>query len=292
MLRDFKYFFLLSRPLNVGISMLAFFLACLVANDHALYFVKDLGFWLGSLVIGGIAAAGYWINDVFDFRIDRINKPSRTIVNALLSVKKVVTVYIVVNVGLLALSAWFMGFGFHQFEFTFINLFSVILLFWYASYLKRVGLPGNMAIALLVALVIILAGYLYRINMALVWMVMFAFEITLIREIIKDIEDIRGDLRFNLQTLPIQIGIRQTKWVVSVLFFLFLLSCYLPAIYRMATAGEFLWQYLWISMGLVQAPSLFLMNMLARATSASDFGVLSKNLKYLMISGMATILFL
>ena len=51
-------------------------------------------FWATLLTIAGIAATGYWINDVYDFRIDRINKPNRTIVNAILSVKKVMTIYI------------------------------------------------------------------------------------------------------------------------------------------------------------------------------------------------------
>lgn len=291
-LGDIRHFFWLSRPVNVLISVLAFALACFLANERSPLFFFSGAFWAVALLIAGIAAGGYWINDVFDFRIDRINRPQKTIVNAFLSVKKVITVYVVFTFLLLFFSAAVMGWYYRQFEITFINFLSVFLLLWYASHLKRIGVPGNLTIAFLIALVVVLAGYLFRINMALVWMTVFSFEITLIREITKDVEDIRGDLNFSLQTLPIQIGIRKTKLILRVLYVLFLISCYLPPIYRLVLHGEMLWVYLWVNIGLVQAPAIFILAYMERSANPADFGVQSRYLKFLMLSGMLTLVWL
>jgi 4-hydroxybenzoate polyprenyltransferase len=292
MWRDLKYFFLISRPLNVLISVLSFGVACFIARGHSLDFLVDLPFWGTALTIAFIAAAGYWINDAYDFRIDRVNKPQKLVVNAILSVKKVLTVYFLVNMGILMFSFWYLGVRETHYQITFINFLSVILLFIYASYLKRVSVAGNLLISFLTALVIILAGYLYKINMALGWMVVFAFEITFIREITKDIEDIRGDLQFNLQTLPIQIGIQKTKVVLLFLYSIFFLSTYVPFFMHYMRRENFLWAYLVSSIVLVQIPTLWLMARMHRSSEPEEFGQQSQFLKYLIFLGLITLYFL
>lgn len=292
MLKDLKYFFLISRPLNLLIAVISFGIGCYMAHDKTFRFLGDLPFWATTLTILVIAASGYWINDVYDFRIDRVNKPERTVVNALLSVKKVLTAYFIANLGILLFSLVYLGFLVDEFGITFINFVSIVLLFWYASFLKRVSVAGNLVIAFLIFLVIILAGYLYVLNMPLIWAGVFAFEITFIREITKDVEDIKGDLQYSLHTLPIQIGIRATKRVLAILYVLFILSCYLPFLYRFARTGDALWMYLILSVNLVQVPALFLLNFMLRSSHPRDFGIQSRYLKYLMLTGMVTLLFL
>ncbi|RMG24626.1 MAG: hypothetical protein D6730_12410 [Bacteroidetes bacterium] len=294
MLRDLKYFLLLSRPANVLIAVLSFGIACYIANDRngSLPFLQHGPFWGTVLSIVLIAATGYWINDVYDFRIDRINKPRSTIVNGYLSVKKVLTAYFITVFFTLLFSILYLGIYAGKPGITFINFLSVILLFWYASHLKRVSVAGNLLVSFLIFLVIILAGYLYRINMPLIWVGVFAFEITFIREITKDIEDIKGDLQYKLHTLPIQVGIRSTKKVLTVLYLLFILSCYLPFFYRIARTGDPLWRYLLLSVNLVQVPALLLMRMMLRSSHPRDFAIQSRYLKYLMLTGIITLLFL
>ena len=257
MFRDLKYFWLISRPLNIGIAFLAFVVACYIAfYKSGLGFLGDAKFYAAALTISVIAATGYWINDVYDFRIDRINKPDRAIVNAFLSVKKVLTFYFIVIFLVLGFSLLYFAWYHQEYQITFVNFLSVFLLFIYASYLKRISVVGNLVIAFLVSLVIILAGYLYHINSELMYTIAFAFQVTLLREITKDIEDIRGDLQFNLQTLPIQIGIRATKRVLWGLYIFFLLSCYMPFVIHYVQKGNFLWTYLFLSIPAGAIPHL------------------------------------
>ncbi|TAE58930.1 MAG: hypothetical protein EAZ89_02985, partial [Bacteroidetes bacterium] len=219
MRRDFIYFFRISRPMNVLVSVLAFGLACYLTHGRSLRFLSDVPFWAAAFTIAIIAATGYWINDVHDFRIDRINKPRRTIVNAHLSVKKVLTLYFGLTGGVLLFSLLYFGFYLGKPNVSFINFLSVFLLFIYAGYLKRVGVAGNLTIAFLIALVLFMSYYLYGVvRMSLIWSIVFAFQITLIREITKDVEDIRGDLAYHLRTLPIQIGVRATQKVLAGLY--------------------------------------------------------------------------
>ena len=290
MLKDITYFWSISRPLNILISLVAFGVSCFIATDRQFYFFHDLDFWGLLVTIAVIAATGYWINDVYDFRIDRINKPQKAIVNAKLSVKKVMTAYIGVIFFTGTFSLLFFS-VFHQlYQVSFINIISIALLFWYASYLKRTGVAGNLLIAFLIALVVLLAGYLYNINVPLIWTLVFAFQITFIREITKDVQDIKGDLAFQLHTLPIQVGIRRTRNILFLLYLIFLISCNLPLAYYQVKEGIFLWKYLAISLVLVQAPMLYLLWMLSRSTFPSDFARQSTYLKYVMIGGILSVL--
>ncbi|MEL6671989.1 MAG: geranylgeranylglycerol-phosphate geranylgeranyltransferase [Bacteroidota bacterium] len=295
MFRDARYFLLISRPINVAISLLTFGVSCFIATQHQFEFLQDARFWATALTIVVIAATGYWINDVYDFRIDRINKPGKTVVNAILSVKKVLTVYFICIGLILLFSAYFLAWRHQLYHISFINGLSVVLLFMYASILKGRGIPGNLTIAFLIALVIILAGFLYQFHLEtlpLVWTIIFAFEITLIREITKDVEDIRGDLQFKLQTLPIQIGIRRTKYVLLVLLVIFFFSTYLPLAYHFLRHGVWIWPYLLASALLVQVPSVWLFFQLKKAVRPEDFGQISRYLKYLMLCGIVTLFFL
>lgn len=292
MLRDITYFWRISRPGNVLISWVTFCVACFIARGKSLDFFQDGAFWGTGLTIIGIAATGYWINDVYDFRIDRINKPGRAIVNALLSVKKVITVYIIINIGIVLLSGIYLGWDIGLPGITFINLLSISLLIVYASWLKRIGVAGNLVISFLTALVVILGGYLYGVNIALIWAIIFAFEITLIREITKDVEDIPGDLQFQLKTLPIQIGIVHTKKILYVLYGVFILSCSLPFVYNFIRFGEYLWTYEILSILIVQLPSILIIRRVVKSQKPGDFSLQSKYLKYLMVGGILTLFFL
>ena len=297
MWKDVRHFFWLSRPLNVLISLIAFGLACYIAAYKSYGFLFDPQFypqfWATALTIAGIAATGYWINDVYDFKIDRLNKPERTIVNALLSVKKVLTAYFIVTFLLAAFSiiylAWYKG----EYQITIINLLSLTLLFLYASYLKRISVIGNLVIAFLVSFVVFLGGYVWNnINTELIYTAIFAFLVTLLREITKDVEDIQGDLAFNLQTLPIQIGIKATKRVLLVLYGVFLLACYTPFIIEAYTKGVWLWEYLAVSIILVQLPTIYIFLLMRGAQLPADYALQSRYLKFLMFGGMVSVLFL
>ncbi|MCI4669880.1 MAG: geranylgeranylglycerol-phosphate geranylgeranyltransferase [Bacteroidia bacterium] len=292
MFQDFKAFFRISRPTNVVMSFLAFGLSCYLATN-SINFLLDSAFWGTALTITVIAASGYWINDVYDFRIDRINKPEKAVVNAILSVKKVLTVYFIANMLVLAFSFLFLGIYHEKPNITFINFVSVFCLFIYASYLKRMGVIGNLLISFMIALVLILAYYLTgQINMALVWAIVFSFEITLIREVTKDVQDIKGDLAFQVRTLIIQVGMKRTKQFLTLLYSLFILSTWLPFFYYYFVYDLQKWTYLGLSILLVQLPAVWIMRMMLKEEVPEDFGKQSSLLKYVMLTGMGTLFFM
>ncbi|MFN0203000.1 MAG: geranylgeranylglycerol-phosphate geranylgeranyltransferase [Bacteroidia bacterium] len=287
MLKDITYFFKISRPINLLISGVSFFIAAFFAKHHSFNFVADYHFWGVLLVILLIAAGGYWINDVYDFRIDRINKPDKAIVNTFLSVKKVLTVYWVMHFLLFAIVVWFV-----PFSLTFIFVSTAIVLFIYAAWLKRVSLIGNVVVAALTSLVILCAGYLYEITLSLAWMMMFAFEINLIREIVKDVEDIKGDLAFKLQTLPIQIGLKRTKYVLYFLYICLLVSCYVPVVVEYLKHQTLLVPYLSFSILAVQLPTLYLIYLLYHAINPSEYKKQSTYIKVIMLAGIVNLVLL
>jgi 4-hydroxybenzoate polyprenyltransferase len=286
-MRDFRYFFLLSRPLNVFITLIAFALAVHIATGDFLEALDDKEFWWGCIALTVITATGYWVNDAFDFKIDRENKPRKVIVNAHLSVKKVLTAYFAAVVLVMAFSVLLQAPVLVA-----INGGAVALLFLYAWLLKRTTVIGNIVIATLTALVVFYAAVMYVPRTALMWTILFAFEVTFIREVVKDVEDIKGDLKFKLQTLPIRIGIQATQRVLYVCYAVFLLSCYAPLVEAVLRGQPFNWPYLLASILLVQVPTVYLVTHLVKAREAQDFGYQSKMLKVVIFLGMLSVLFL
>ena len=281
------HFFWISRPLNVLITGLAFCLACFIANGRSIHFVGDLEFWYALVCLLLVTATGYWVNDAFDFKIDRINKPRRVVVNAHLSVKRVLSTYFTVVLLVLLFS-----FLTQPVSLTAINFAAAGMLFAYAALLKRTTVVGNLVVAALTALVVYYAALLYVPKAALFWAMLFAFEVNFIREVVKDVEDIEGDLRFKLQTLPIRAGIKGTKGVLYAAYGLFVLSCFAPFFEEYARLGYLNWWYLGAVSVLVVAPALWLLRHLRQAAHKDDWALQSRYLKWLIFAGMATLLFL
>lgn len=286
-LRFFYHFFLLSRPLNILITAFVFAFSAWLATDHQLDFLQSSKFYHLLIQVLVVTAGGYWVNDAFDFKIDAINKKGKKLlVNEILSTKKVFTAYFALNF-LLTLS-----FLVTPWMISVVLFLSVGLLFLYAWLLKRLSFVGNVTIAAMSALVVWVAVFVGKSNFYIVFLSIFAFEISLMREIVKDIEDIRGDYFYGLHTLPIHLGIRWSKRFVFVMTMIFITSLYLPLIYVWFAKSEFDWLYLLFSLFLVQIPSIYFAVQLAKAVKKSDFSKLSRLLKLLMLSGMLSVGFL
>ncbi|HUH27176.1 geranylgeranylglycerol-phosphate geranylgeranyltransferase [Gelidibacter sp.] len=179
------------------------------------------GFGFGLLVFSTlcIAAAGNIINDIYDVETDMVNRPSKVIIGKKISEKTAYTLFVIFNViGVLI--------GFYLSHLVgrsgFFAIFVIIsaLLYVYASYLKQMLLIGNIAISVLVGLSILIVGVFELMpsiteqNQAtqltffkiLFDYSLFAFLINFVREIIKDLEDVDGDYKSGMNTLPIAIG--------------------------------------------------------------------------------------
>ncbi len=288
--RDAVSFCLLARPNNLGIAVLTLGVAAYIGQRSTgaqpFAFLADYLFWTEALLISVIMAGGYWINDVYDFKIDRVNKPNRAFVGARISRKKVLTGYFA-SLGFVAgasllLPWYFIG----------LHYIALIMLYLYAAYFKRAAVVGNLVIASLTSLVVLAGGLLYQLHFALVWLSLFAFVITFIREVTKDVEDIRGDLLFGLHTLPIMVGIRTTKKILLVAYAFMLLCCYLPPIVYYVWRQDIVPAYMAASILLVQIPLAANMLLLARAARPRAFALQSQLLKIYILGGMVSVLLL
>ena len=184
--------------------------------------VFDKGFFLlvSSTVI--ITSAGYLINDYYDIKIDYINRPDRVQVGKTLKRRWVIVGHTTLN---------FLGIaiGFYLSPFIgIINFMAAFFLWLYSNLLKRLPFVGNFTIAILTGTTLALVSlYFGEKEYLILTYAVFAGFITLIREIIKDMEDMKGDERFGCKTLPIIWGIANTKKFIYGIIALFIMTVFM-----------------------------------------------------------------
>ncbi|MBF9251758.1 geranylgeranylglycerol-phosphate geranylgeranyltransferase [Pontibacter sp. 172403-2] len=254
--------------------------ACLLVAGVNWGMVARPGFAALTLSTVLIAAAGYIINDYYDVKIDAINKPERMLVGKAIRRRRAMFAHLVLSTaGVVIGLALAIPVGL-------INMGAVLLLWGYSARLKKMLLVGNVVIALLSAsMLLVVAVYDDALNKITLGYALFAFLISLIREIIKDMEDMKGDASFDCRTLPIVAGIRNTKLVLYPLVALFL-AFLLVVVFHRRTALLFD-SYMLL---LVLLPSIWLVIKLARSDRRRDFAYLSNLNKFIMLTGILSML--
>lgn len=250
-----------------------------------------------------IAAAGYIINDYFDLNIDQINKPDKVVVNHGVSRRWAIFWHMLLSLlgffcTVLALSP------FHFWYLIFANLICIVLLWLYSTNFKRQLLIGNIVISLLTSWVILIVFFskspislqavtspdqaairLFRLTMLYA---AFAFVISLIREVLKDMEDRMGDQQYGCRTMPIVWGLQASRvfiyvWIIVLAGTLLLLQVYVVA---------YGW---WLSIAycllLIVLPLLLILQQLSSAQTQPDFHRLSSWIKWVMLTGIFSMLF-
>jgi len=263
-----------------------------VALDHFHYSLLTLS----TLCV---AIAGYIINDINDVEADRINKPKRLYVGSKISRTRSYNLFIGFNsVGLLA--GMYLSYHVGHTSYFIIYVLTSLLLYQYAKYLKKKLLVGNLLVAFLVFLSIVLplvfdllpvTNPLNESRQLVVFkligvLAMFGFFLTIIREFVKDIEDVKGDKKIGARSLPIVVGIQKAKGVVLVTTLLLsaaiaFFAVMLVSFDRIATV------YLSI---FVLAPLLYFMFYLWKAKSQNELHRSSGILKIVMLLGILTLL--
>ena len=257
------------------------------------------GFLLLILSTLCIAAAGNIINDIQDVDTDIVNRPEKVIIGKKVTEKTAYNLFIILNViGV--------GLGFYLSNLVgrsgFFAIFVIIsaLLYIYATYLKQTLLVGNIVISVLVAMSVLIVGLFELLPVVTVQnqatqltffkilldYALFAFIINLVREVAKDIEDIDGDYKAGMNTLPIAIG---RERATKVLFALTLLPLF-GVVYYMLT-------YLYkqqIAVGyfllFLVAPLLYITIKSFSAKTKKDVRHISTILKIVMFLGMLSLL--
>lgn len=268
-------FLRLTRAWNLVIIVFAqYFTAFFLAKVDVF---RDLNLFLLSLSTVLIAAGGYVINDYYDVKIDIVNNPARVVIGKTIHRRFAILLHVALSVlgifvGLLV--SW---------KLAVVNVFSVSVLWFYSNLLKRLPFIGNFTVALLTGFSIAILLFLYRTNTGLIIVyAVFSFFMTLIREIIKDMEDLKGDNTYGCKTLPIIWGIRKTKITLYSIIVLF-------------SVAVALINYAYVKLPILYfvmllfVPLAWLTAQLARADTKKDFGWLSSFCKVIMLLGILSV---
>ena len=247
-----------------------------------------------------VAAGGNVINDLYDVPIDTINKPSQVIIGKHVSESQANIFFIILNV--LGVGCGFLLVNrIDKPSLAIIFIGVSALLYIYATYLKSLVLIGNIVISFLVALAAILL-IIFDILPAidndnldlqvtsagiLLQYAGFAFVINLIREIVKDLQDVNGDKNGGRLTLPIAIGRKRTVKVVFTLGALSVVGI-MYYMYQVLYSHQAIAVYFLI---LILAPLLFFCIRAWSASNDKDFRILSSILKGILFVGICSILF-
>lgn len=253
------------------IGLAQYFTAYFLADAHVL---SDLRLLLLTTSTILIAAGGYIINDYYDIKIDYINKPDRVVIGKAIPRRFAILFHTV-----LSLSGTAIGF-YLGWRIGVINFLSAFLLWWYSNNLKRLPFVGNFSIGFLTSLSIFIVALLYIADASLIIVYsLFAFFMTLVREVIKDMEDLKGDITFGCKTLPIVWGFRKTKQFLYVIILLFAGTVILADLIYKVLPGVYLSIFLFV-------PLLWLVARLYSADTVKDFNRLSSFCKVIMLLGI------
>jgi len=253
-----------------------------------------------------IAAAGYIINDYFDINIDQINKPDRMIIGKKMGRRWALVWHLVLSAFGLAIGTW-VSLQLNNWLIAIGNVFCVLLLWFYSTSFKRQLLIGNVVISALTAWVILvllvaeLPGWwttgltteqekatVARLSRIGVLYASFAFVLTLIREAVKDMEDMEGDRKEGCRTMPLQWGLPAAKvftgvWMVVLTAALIIMQVYVI---------QFSWWFFSIYIVLlVVIPLIHIFKKFLLAKQIHHFSYLSKMLKWTMLTGIISMVF-
>ncbi len=237
------------------------------------------------------------INDYFDVAIDSINKPEKQIVGKHISPQNAFYGYLILSGLGLAIGSY-LSIVVGNLKFITIFVMIIGLLYLYASTFKRIALLGNIIVAILAAMsvliIIIFEPSLYILARPgdyyiaglctdyIIGISLFAFTLTMAREIVKDIQDIEGDRLHSAKTMPVRFGKRVA--VVGALLFILATAAALISIYFNVLSKFnviYLYYIIALSVGL-----LFICFKLLSASSKKEYGVVSTLLKVAMLAGL------
>jgi 4-hydroxybenzoate polyprenyltransferase len=251
-----------------------------------------------------IAAAGYIINDYFDLNIDKVNRPDRLVIEKMIKRRWAILWHLSLSATGLALS-FYLGWRINNPLPGIFNTIAVILLWFYSTTFKKQILIGNIIISLLTAWVVLVIyicevklniisisapqlAFITSIFKAAVLYGGFAFMLSVIREVVKDMEDMEGDAKYDCHTMPIAWGLRASKvytavWIIVLGAALLILSIF-------AIQVRWWWLALYI-IATVLTPLYFIFRKLRAAMLSSDFGKISTLIKLIMLAGILSMLF-
>ncbi|HJS01492.1 MAG TPA: geranylgeranylglycerol-phosphate geranylgeranyltransferase [Flavobacterium sp.] len=248
-----------------------------------------------------IAAGGYVINDIFDQETDNTNKANKVIVGKFITESKAYTLYALLNFSGVSIGFYLANVIMRP-NFAAIFVLIAATLYIYATSLKQILLLGNIVVALLLSLSVVIIGVfdvfpatdianqkvMASMFSILLDYAVFAFIINFFREIVKDLEDLKGDTLQGMKTLAIVLGIEKTTKLLFTLNFI-------PIIVLLVYCNNYLFSNNLIvaiiySFLFILGPMLYFSIKIWTAKTTSDFHLLSQVLKWILFFGILSIL--
>jgi len=276
----FLAFLSLVRWYNLLVVALAQYMAAyFILHDNPPFAAVLLDLKLHGVVAstGLVIAGGYLINAFYDIEKDLANRPQEVIMGRIIGKTEAMRAWLLINfVGMLlsALLKWEL--------FVFNGLFAFGLWF-YSHKLKKKPLIGNIAAAVLtVAAFFAVCVYYGFVNQVILIYAAFIMLITLIREVVKDLEAMKGDLVFGYDTFPVIHGIKSSKR----LLYLLMMLTFLPFLwlYWLLPMQMLLWYFGFCALMLLYATALIF-----NSSKPAHFGRVNTILKLLILTGVASI---
>ncbi|MEZ4854441.1 geranylgeranylglycerol-phosphate geranylgeranyltransferase [Flavobacterium sp.] len=274
-------FFSVIRGYNIWVVALAQYLSAifiLAPNEPALTIISDWRLFIIVLCSSLSIASGYIINNFYDAKKDLINRPKKVMIDRLVRQSTKLKVYFTINfvvVALALLISWRAAFFFSSY---------IFLLWFYSHKLKKFPIIGNLTAALLVVIpffgVLMYFKNFYHVIFA---HATFLFLLLLIREFVKDLENIEGDLVTNYQTIPVRFGEKIAKISITFLICLTIFPVYfLTDVYNVG----YMEIYFYVSLIML----VFFLIKLWKSEQKSDYIKLHFLLKFVIVSGVFSIM--
>jgi geranylgeranylglycerol-phosphate geranylgeranyltransferase len=263
------------RPFNFLITFLTVIIAALVSYKGEVSSTKVL---LAALTASLTMSAGNVINDIYDMKGDKINHPERPLPSHIISIKSAYIYYLILLAVSLVLSLFISNLNFA------VNVLAVILLYLYSYKFKRIPFTGNLVVSLLTGLTFIYGGIAVNNIYNSVIPALFAFLINLIREIVKDMEDVEGDMHEGIISVSSKYGFEtafNTIITLSVLLILFTFYPYLNGNYNI--------YYIAIILIFVIPVLIYFLISLLKDKSSKNLNKLSFLLKLDMVFGLIAV---
>jgi 4-hydroxybenzoate polyprenyltransferase len=250
-----------------------------------------------------IAAAGYIINDYFDVKTDKINRPETVVIDVTIKRRWAMILHIILN-GIALFLGLYLALKCHSLKLLMFQLLSILLLWFYSTHFKKQLLIGNIVVSLLTATIplmpmvyeyyliggmssltsFLIGDFVKTLVIIVLGYSAFAFLTSFAREVIKDMEDYKGDIQTGCKTMPIVWGMITSKVVT---FFLIVITIGLLFLASFKFYKEQQLIAVYYILGLVVLPLIILLIQTMRAKTSKDFKLASLLLKFTMLFGIS-----
>lgn len=298
-LKDFLNFF---RWKNIVMIILMQFLIKYVLFEkfELITALDPLHFGLLNFSTICVAIAGYIINDIYDVKADIINKPDKLFIDK--KITRIHAHYLFLgfnSVGMII--GMYLSYYVGHTSYFIIYVLTSLLLYQYAKYLKKKLLIGNLVVSFSVFLSILLvlvfdlfpvtSDYNFSTQFVVYRILLiyggFSIMMTLVREIVKDCEDIQGDQAMEVKSIPIVYGMKKSKYLIVLLSLLIIVAISRIVVYYFPS---FLQVAIYLILAII-VPMIYFIIGAFKAKEKRNFHQLSSVLKFVMLTGVLSLIF-